>query len=190
MCSCLTGSIVLPHGLTIIKSSVFKDCYGFNESIVLPTSVISIISDAFNNCSGITRPLIIPSSITSIGSKAFYKCSSLAGIKILSSFILIESYAFQYCGGLPGSLKISSNYIHIQKYAFSQTYFNKVEITSHNIIANCSKKSFDSRTKTVDVPYDYIGSEFCEININRKAQAAKTKTIRFNKNPLFSILRN
>jgi len=67
--------LVIPDGVTSIKSDAFSGCSGLT-SVTIPNSVTSIESYAFYNCSGLTS-IEIPNSVTNIGNNAFSGCSKL-----------------------------------------------------------------------------------------------------------------
>ena len=112
-------SIVLPDGLTTLKTSLFKDC-GELKSVTLPDSLESLAEYTFCNCeslSSITIPpnvnsiglsvfensglesITIPASVTTIGNSAFNNCSNLEFVTFsgTSSLTSIGSAAFAYC---------------------------------------------------------------------------------------------
>ena len=67
--------------------------------LVIPDGVTTIRSYAFYNCSGLTN-LTIPDSVTSIGSYAFSNCSGLTSATIGNSVMSIGDYAFEGCSKL------------------------------------------------------------------------------------------
>ncbi len=91
----LTGDLVIPDGVTNIKSGAFAGC---NEltSVTIPNGVTSIGDGAFSNCRGLTS-ITIPNSVTSIEDYAFYDCSGLTSITIPNSVTSIGESAFMGC---------------------------------------------------------------------------------------------
>lgn len=94
----LITDLVIPEGVTNIKSRTFSGCTSMT-SVTIPQSVTSIGSSAFWNCTGITS-LTIPSSVTEIGSNAFHSCTSLTSVIIPEGVTSIGAYAFYDCVGL------------------------------------------------------------------------------------------
>ncbi|MDD7186333.1 MAG: leucine-rich repeat protein, partial [Clostridia bacterium] len=70
----LVTNLTIPHGVTSIGSSAFRDCIGLT-SVTIPDSVTSIGSSAFRDCRGLTS-VTIPDSVTSIGRGAFIDCNN------------------------------------------------------------------------------------------------------------------
>ena len=75
--------IVIPHSVTVIEDSAFKECSSLAQ-ISIPSSVTSIGRHAFKKCSSLTH-IIIPSSVTVIEDFTFNECISLKQIIIPSS---------------------------------------------------------------------------------------------------------
>ena len=74
----LVTELVIPEGVTNIRSYAFSGCTGLT-SIIIPNSVKSIGSLAFAHCTGLTS-VVIGDGVTSIESGAFYGCSGLTSI--------------------------------------------------------------------------------------------------------------
>ena len=129
-CSSLT-SITIPNSVTSIGGSAFSHCSSLT-SIDIPNSVTSIGSYAFSNCSSLTS-IEIPNSVTSIGNYAFYNCSSLTSVTIPNSVTSIGNYAFEGCSSLTS--------VHISdiaawcKIAFGSSHANPLSY-AHNLYLN------------------------------------------------------
>ena len=108
--------LVIPDGVTHIKSVVFSRCSGFT-SVTIPGSVTNIESHAFEGCSGLTS-VTIPGSVTSIGDWAFSGCSGLTSVTILDGVTSIGMCAFEDCSGLT-SVTIPDSVTSISVSAFS-----------------------------------------------------------------------
>ena len=65
-------SIIIPSGVTSIKTNTFSCCTNLN-SVTIPYGVISIGDRAFDSCENLPT-INIPSSVTSIGESAFQFC--------------------------------------------------------------------------------------------------------------------
>ncbi len=94
-----SGDLVIPDGVTRIKSSTDFLNRTSISSIILPNSVIEIGSEAFKDCTSLTS-VIIPDSVTIIYSEAFSGCTSLTNVTIPDSVIKIGGGAFQDCTSL------------------------------------------------------------------------------------------
>lgn len=95
-CSSLT-SINIPHGVTMVGDSTFKNCTSLT-SVTIPDSVTHIGSEAFNGCTQLTS-IVIPEGVTKIGDSAFCDCSALASVQFPSTLKEIGNSAFS-CSGV------------------------------------------------------------------------------------------
>jgi hypothetical protein len=89
----LTGSYVIPNGVTNIGNSAFWNCTSLT-SVTLPNSVTSIGYAAFENCYSLTS-VTIPDSVTNIGDYAFFDCGGLTSVTIPNSVTGIGNFAFE-----------------------------------------------------------------------------------------------
>ena len=120
-------SIVIPEGVTEIKSGTFNNCTNL-LSVELPSSVTFIRSCAFQECRSLTS-IELPSSLTSIGDNAFQGCSSLNSIELPSNLMYIGYRAFENCRSI-SSITIPKGVIGIGLNSFS----NCVGLTSITIL--------------------------------------------------------
>ena len=90
-------SVVLPDGITEIKSKTFSYCINL-RSVDLPEGLIAIGDGAFSvtNLDSIT----IPEGVEVIDERAFSECYSLETMIIPDTVISIGSYAFLDCASL------------------------------------------------------------------------------------------
>ena len=109
------GKLVIPHGVTRIKSEEFL-CNDDLTTVEIPNSVTQIGNSAFAGCTGLTS-IEIPSSVTQIGCCAFDGCTGLTSIEIPSSVTQIEYCVFRRCTGLT-SIEIPSSVTQIGDFAF------------------------------------------------------------------------
>ncbi len=162
-CANLTGSIVIPDGVTSIGICTFSSCditsivlgngitsigrqafYGCDKltSIDIPNSVKSIGRLAFQECYGLTS-VNFGNSVTSIGSEAFYRCRQLTSIDIPNSVTSIGSEAFAGCTNLV-SADIGDNVKSIGYEAFrdcgltSITIPNSVTLIGDEVFSGCT----------------------------------------------------
>lgn len=119
----VSGSYVIPLGVTRISDYAFYDCvnlmsviipgtvtkfglYAFSgctglTSVVIPPGAESTGYFSFSNCSGLTT-VMISSGVKTIGAGSFSGCSSLLGVNIPSSVATIDYSAFGGCARLAG----------------------------------------------------------------------------------------
>lgn len=136
----LTGSLLIPNSVSIIKKNAFFGLSTLNGELKLPDNLVTIETSAFHNCSGLNGELNIPSKVTTIGSGAFDGCSSFTG-----SLNLPESLtnlgddsvngAFAGCIGLTGSLKIPQNITTIKNSTFAGCGFDGQLFLPTNLIS-------------------------------------------------------
>lgn len=98
-CLNLTGDLVIPDGVTIIRGNTFSDCIGLT-SLTLSENLTTIGVSAFRGCTGFTGSLIIPNRITSIENFAFRDCVGFDSLTIPDGVTIIGQFAFYNCFGL------------------------------------------------------------------------------------------
>ena len=89
------ASFVIPHGVTSIARSAFKNCERL-VSVTIPDSVTDIDEFAFRACESLTS-VTIPDSVSFIDGSAFENCESLVSVTIPDSVRGIELGAFRNC---------------------------------------------------------------------------------------------
>ena len=94
----VTNRLVIPDGVTKIKSYAFLNCDEFT-SVRIPDSVTSIGFMAFANCYGLML-IDIPDGVTNIGASAFSGCRSMTNVTIPNSITSIGGGAFSDCSSL------------------------------------------------------------------------------------------
>ncbi|GHT72892.1 hypothetical protein AGMMS50262_02920 [Bacteroidia bacterium] len=119
------GDVVIPDGVTAIRSSAFQNNQNIT-SVIIPNSVTYIWFWAFNGCSNLAS-VAIPNSVTSIGEFVFNGCSNLAFITIPNSVTTIGREAFSGCTSL-ASITIPNSVTSIGERAFAMCN-NLQEIT-------------------------------------------------------------
>lgn len=135
----LTGTLVIPVGVSVINGGAFAGCQGLTD-VSIPDSVTSIGASAFSNCISLAS-ITIPNSVSSIGRSAFSgctslahaslpsgltsmngtfeKCTSLTAITLPESLADIGSYTFYGCTGLTSIVIPDGTNISGQGSAFS-----------------------------------------------------------------------
>lgn len=94
----VTGSIVIPSGVTSISDGAFTNASGaFNgvTSIVIADTVTSIGVGSFASC--VATSLSLGSGLTTIGNSAFTGCEKLPSVTIPASVTSIGQQAFYGC---------------------------------------------------------------------------------------------
>ena len=135
-------NLVIPDGITEIKSCAFTSCSGLS-SVTIGDSVTKIGGGAFTDCIGLTS-VTIGDSVTEIGGGAFSSCSGLSSVTIGDSVTSIGNYAFSRCSGLT-EVTIPNSVTKIDDYAFygcsgltSVTIGNSVTSIGERAFYDCS----------------------------------------------------
>ena len=137
----LVTELVIPEGVTNIRSYAFSGCTGLT-SIEIPNSVTSIEYNAFSGCTGLTS-IEIPNSVTSIGSYAFDGCSCLASVTIPEGVTRIENGVFRGCRGLT-SIEIPNSVTSIGYNAFSGCTGLRTVTSNANVAPSLDGVAFDT----------------------------------------------
>lgn len=117
-CQSLSGSLIIPEGVKVIRESAFAECRNLLGILSLPSTLVEIGRNAFWGCP-FTCELSLPKNLKSIGDRAFYNCSGFYGNLILPEGLLkIETEVFGECSNLTGDLKIPQNVKEIKLQAF------------------------------------------------------------------------
>ena len=111
----ITGSVVIPDGVTCIGPSAFSWCSRLS-SVTIPDSVTTIGDHAFHGCA-VYDGVTIPSGVRSIGSYAYCQCHGLECVMIPDGVTTIERNAFSFCSGLK-SVTIPDSVTSIGQEAF------------------------------------------------------------------------
>lgn len=112
-CRNLTGNLILPDNLELIRGYCFSGCSGLYGELRLPAKLKRMGNCAFSSCSGFTGSLSIPQGITALPSEAFHNCGFNGTLTLHNGITNIENDAFANCHfkgelHLPKSLKVIS----------------------------------------------------------------------------------
>ena len=112
-CRNLTGNLILPDNLELIRGYCFSGCSGLYGELRLPAKLKRIGNCAFSYCSGFTGSLSIPQGITALPSEAFHNCGFNGTLTLHDGITNIANDAFANCHfkgelHLPKSLKVIS----------------------------------------------------------------------------------
>ncbi|MGM9767516.1 MAG: fimbrillin family protein [Candidatus Cryptobacteroides sp.] len=142
-CDLLSGSLIIPEGVTIIETDAFRDC-NFSGELVLPSTLeqiggyafqgnqfycelkfpesLKVISQsAFSQCNYLYGKLVLPSHLEELGSNAFFGCSSIGGVIVIPQTITkIADGTFNGAGmnGNPASIVLHDGIEDIGSGAF------------------------------------------------------------------------
>ncbi|MBE6188969.1 MAG: hypothetical protein E7143_07585 [Rikenellaceae bacterium] len=103
-CYNLSGSLTIPHNITIIPEGCFRFC-NFGGMLKLHNGITNIHHEAFLSC-GFRGNLILPDNLITLGNSAFRNNLFSGELKLPESLVVIGDYAF--CGNvrLSGTIEI------------------------------------------------------------------------------------
>lgn len=103
-CYNLSGSLTIPHNITIIPEGCFSFC-NFGGMLKLHNGITNIHHEAFLGC-GFRGNLILPDNLITLGNSAFRNNLFSGELKLPESLVVIGDYAF--CGNvrLSGTIEI------------------------------------------------------------------------------------
>ena len=112
-CRNLTGNLIVPDNLELIRGYCFSGCSGLYGELRLPAKLKRMGNCAFSYCSGFTGSLSIPQGITALPSEAFHNCGFNGTLTLHDGITNIANDAFANCHfkgelHLPKSLKVIS----------------------------------------------------------------------------------
>ena len=112
-CRNLTGNLILPDNLELIRGYCFSGCSGLYGELRLPAKLKRMGNCAFSYCSGFSGSLSIPQGITALPSEAFHNCGFNGTLTLHDGITNIANDAFADCHfkgelHLPKSLKVIS----------------------------------------------------------------------------------
>ena len=115
----ISGSLIIPEGVTWIGDLAFLECVNLTGILSLPSTLRGISYMAFEGCK-FTCELLLPQNLNSLGFSAFRGCRGLYGNLILPEGLSeIEESVFSGCSNLSGDLNIPKNVKKIENGAFS-----------------------------------------------------------------------
>lgn len=141
-CSDLSGSLVIPNGITKIHKYTFQNC-GFTGTLTLHEALVEIQSAAFNN-TNLKGELHIPESVQIIGDSAFSGTLFNGTLILPSELISLGSGAFRGCWRLSGVVEIPKNIVAVSSGLFSGCtglegvkFHKDVEVIESSAFENC-----------------------------------------------------
>ena len=112
----VSGSLIIPEGITIIGNSAFYETE--ITSLFLPTTLKSIESSAFSLCQVLGGQLNLPHGLVSIGLNAFWGCVFSGTLSLPEDLELLGGGAFRQCLFFTGNLRIPSKLTKIEGNTF------------------------------------------------------------------------
>ena len=149
-CKNLSGSLIIPEGVTEVKTGAFGYC-AFNGTLSLPSTLKKLGNGfescwyygPFDNCKFVCE-LILPESLEFIGEATFYNCTGFYGnLHLPDKLKKIETRAFQNCKNMTGDIIIPQNITIIPEYCFSGSGFNG-NLQLHDGISAIEKFAFEN----------------------------------------------
>lgn len=123
-------TIVLPEGITSIKTWAFAGFYALTE-INIPSTVKTLAHSAFRNCRSL-ESVTLPEGITEIPTNCFWNATQLKTVNIPSTVREIADGAFSFAA-LEGDLVFGENLEAIGGSAFYQCKITSVDMSKTKI---------------------------------------------------------
>ena len=145
-------SIVIPDGVTEIKTSTFSECNSLTKAI-LPKNLKRIEWDAFSSCKSLTD-LEIPASVEYIGSSAFSLCESLKSLTFPEGLQKLNNSVCMGCSSME-TVSIPSTMSYIDDTVFDLCLSLKLVYCYAASIPEIGKDIFDKQYEIfnmVDLP--------------------------------------
>lgn len=141
VCPYLSGSLIIPEGVTTIYDNAFRGVQ-FGGELKLPSTLKHIGNWAFEGCQ-FSSELRLPSGLQYIGADAFSGCRKLYGKLILpESLIVLSAYAFSGCSQLTGNIVIPQSIKEVQGYCFACCEGLTGTLTLHDGIHTIGEHAF------------------------------------------------
>ena len=122
-CRNLTGNLILPDNLELIRGYCFSGCSGLYGELRLPAKLKRMGNCAFSSCSGFTGSLSIPQGITALPSEAFHNCGFNGTLTLHNGITNIANDAFANCH-FKGELHLPKSLTVISENAFCNNDFS------------------------------------------------------------------
>ena len=116
-CYNLSGSLTIPHNITIIPEGCFSFC-NFGGMLKLHNGITNIHHEAFYRC-GFRGNLILPDNLITLGNNAFRENLFSGELKLPESLVVIGDYAFSYNVRLSGTIEIPQDVTTISMGLFA-----------------------------------------------------------------------
>ncbi len=111
-----TGNLILPDGLKELGPDAFSSCYNLSGSLTIPHNITIIPEGCFRFCN-FGGMLKLHNGITNIHHEAFYSCGFRGNLILPDNLITLGNSAFRY-NLFSGELKLPESLVVIGDYAF------------------------------------------------------------------------
>lgn len=139
-CNNLTGNLIIPDGVEIIRGYCFSNCSGFYGELKLPSKLKKIGERAFFLCKNLTGSLEIPQGVSSIPNEAFTGCGFNGTLTLHNGITSVGQSAFSE-NGFKGELHLPKGLKVIADYAFYSNDFSG-NLTIPSTVSRIGNKAF------------------------------------------------
>lgn len=153
-CSNLTGRLIIPDGVEIIRGYCFSGCRGLYGELKLPSKLRVIGKCAFSHCENLTGSIEIPQGVSSVPSSAFERCGFNGTLTLHDGLSSIGSSAF-IDNNLKGELHLPKGLKIIADNAFCNNDFSGT-LTLPSTVTRIGDKAFANNWRlmgVLDIPY-------------------------------------
>ena len=153
-CSNLTGRLIIPDGVEIIRGYCFSGCRGLYGELKLPSKLRVIGQCAFSHCENLTGSIEIPQGVSSVPSSAFERCGFNGTLTLHDGLSSIGSSAF-IDNNLKGELHLPKGLKIIADKAFCNNDFSGT-LTLPSTITRIGDNAFANNWRlmgVLDIPY-------------------------------------
>lgn len=148
-CRNLTGNLILPDNLELIRGYCFSGCNGFYGELRLPSKLKRLGNCAFSYCSGLTGSLSIPQGITALPSEAFHNCGFNGTLTLHDGITNIANDAFANCH-FKGELHLPKRLKVISENAFWNNDFSG-KLTLPSTLTHIASNAFANNWRLMGV---------------------------------------
>lgn len=148
-CRNLTGNLILPDNLELIRGYCFSGCNGFYGELRLPSKLKRLGNCAFSYCSGLTGSLSIPQGITALPSEAFHNCGFNGTLTLHDGITNIANDAFANCH-FKGELHLPKRLKVISENAFCNNDFSG-KLTLPSTLTHIASNAFANNWRLMGV---------------------------------------
>ena len=133
--------VILPDRLKIIGGNAFSYCGLLSGSLIIPEGVTEIGRMAFYGCK-FTGELVLPSTLESIDASAFYQNQFYCELRLPESLKVISEQAFLSCHYLYGKLVLPSHLEELGAGAFESCWSLDGDIVIPQTITKIADRAF------------------------------------------------
>ena len=154
-CRNLTGNLIIPDNVELIRGYCFSKCTGFYGELRLPTKLKRLGIYTFDGCYGLTGSLSIPQGLTTVPSGTFSNCGFDGTLTLHDGITNIGNDAFAHCH-FKGELHLPMNVQVISYNAFRSNDFSSNLVLPSNI-THIGANAFENNwrlTGILEIPED------------------------------------